>query len=64
MTEQIREQDGRLIVALDGNVDLNRAPEIRRSLLDCVARWPRAREPLTNGAIEWPGSGASYSPGC
>ena len=38
MTEQIREQDGRLIVALDGDVDLNRAPEIRRLLLGCVAR--------------------------
>jgi len=38
MTEQIREQDDRLIVALDGDVDLNRAPEIRRLLLDGVAR--------------------------
>jgi anti-sigma B factor antagonist len=38
MTEQFREQDGRLIVPLDGDVDLNRAPEIRRLLLDCVAR--------------------------
>ena len=38
MTEQFREQDDRLIVALDGDVDLNRAPEIRRLLLDCVAR--------------------------
>lgn len=38
MIEQIREQDDRLIVALDGEVDLNRAPEIRRLLLDCVAR--------------------------
>ena len=38
MTDHIREQDDRLIVALDGDVDLNRAPEIRRLLLDCVAR--------------------------
>ena len=38
MTEQFHEQDDRLIVALDGDVDLNRAPEIRRLLLDCVAR--------------------------
>lgn len=38
MTEQIRQQDGRNIVALHGDVDLNRAPEIRRLLLDCVAR--------------------------
>lgn len=38
MTEQVREQDGRLVVALDGDVDLNRAPEVRRLLLDCVAR--------------------------
>ena len=38
MTEQIREQDGRLIVALEGDVDLNWAPEVRRSLLNCVAR--------------------------
>ena len=36
--DQVREQDDRLIVALDGDVDLNRAPEIRRLLLDCVAR--------------------------
>lgn len=38
MTEQIREQDGKLIIALDAEVDLNRAPEIRRLLLGCVAR--------------------------
>ena len=38
MTVQMREHDGRLIVALEGDVDLNRAPEVRRSLLDCVAR--------------------------
>jgi anti-sigma B factor antagonist len=38
MTEQVREYENRLIVALDGDVDLNRAPEVRRMLLDCVAR--------------------------
>lgn len=38
MTEQIREQDGTLIVALNGEVDLNRAQEVRRTLLGCVAR--------------------------
>lgn len=38
MTEPIHEQDGRLIVALDGDVDLNRAPEIRKMLLGGVAR--------------------------
>ena len=38
MTDQIREQDGRLIVPLEGDVDLSRAPEVRRLLLDCVAR--------------------------
>jgi anti-sigma B factor antagonist len=38
MTGNIQEQQGRLIVMLDGDVDLNRAPEIRRLLLDCVAR--------------------------
>jgi anti-sigma B factor antagonist len=38
MTNQFKEQDGRLIVALDGEVDLSRAPETRRLLLDCVAR--------------------------
>jgi len=38
MTDNIREQDDRLIVALDGDVDLNRAPEVRRVLLDCVSR--------------------------
>ena len=38
MTEQVLEQNDKLIVALDGDVDLNRAPDIRRILLDCVAR--------------------------
>lgn len=36
--EQVREQEGRLVVALDGDVDLNRAPDVRRLLLDCVGR--------------------------
>ena len=38
MTEQVLEQNDKLIVALDGDVDLNRVPDIRRILLDCVAR--------------------------
>ena len=38
MTDTIREQDGNLIVELEGEVDLSRAPELRRMLLDCVAR--------------------------
>lgn len=38
MTDAFREQDDRLIIALDGDVDLNRAPEIRKMLLDCVGR--------------------------
>ena len=38
MTEQIIEQDECVIVSLDGDVDLDRAPEVRSTLLDCVGR--------------------------
>ena len=38
MTDTIREQDGNLIVQLEGEIDLSRAPELRKTLLDCVAR--------------------------
>lgn len=38
MTEAIREVQGRLVVALAGEIDLDRAPMVRRQLLDCVKR--------------------------
>ena len=38
MTDAIREEQGRLVVALGGEIDLDRAPEVRSLLLDCVAR--------------------------
>ena len=37
-TEAIREEQGRLVVELDGEIDLERAPKVRKTLLDCVAR--------------------------
>lgn len=38
MTDRISEQGDCVIVALDGDVDLDRAPEVRSELLDCVGR--------------------------
>lgn len=38
MSGRVCEQGEALVVALDGEVDLSRAPEVRRLLLDCVAR--------------------------
>lgn len=38
MTEAIREVRGHLVVALGGDIDLDRAPAVRRQLLDCVNR--------------------------
>lgn len=38
MTEAIREMNGSLVVALGGEIDLDRAPAVRRQLLDCVKR--------------------------
>jgi len=38
MTEAIREVQGHLVVALSGEIDLDRAPAVRRQLLDCVKR--------------------------
>lgn len=38
MTEAIREVHGHLVVALSGEIDLDRAPAVRRQLLDCVKR--------------------------
>jgi anti-sigma B factor antagonist len=38
MTEGIREVRGHLVVALGGDIDLDRAPTVRRQLLDCVKR--------------------------
>jgi anti-sigma B factor antagonist len=38
MTEAIREVNGNLVVTLTGEIDLDRAPAVRRQLLDCVKR--------------------------
>ncbi len=38
MTEQVREENGKCVVELGGEIDLDRAPEVRGLLLDCVAR--------------------------
>ncbi len=38
MTNAVTEQAGRLVVKLNGDIDLEHAPEVRTLLLDCVAR--------------------------
>jgi len=38
MTDAIREEQGSLVVELGGEIDLDRAPEVRNILLDCVGR--------------------------
>lgn len=38
MSGKIREENGKLVVALEGEIDLDRAPEVRRLLLDCTSR--------------------------
>ncbi len=38
MSNQIREEGGRLVVSLEGEVDLDRAPDVRRLLLGCTAK--------------------------
>ncbi len=38
MSEAVREVEGNLVVSLAGEIDLDRAPDIRRLLLDCVKR--------------------------
>lgn len=38
MTDVIREEQGSLVLALSGEIDLDRAPGVRRQLLDCVKR--------------------------
>ncbi len=38
MNDPIREVQGRLVVDLAGEIDLDRAPEVRRLLLDSVGR--------------------------
>ena len=38
MSGKVREENGKLVVALEGEIDLDRAPEVRRLLLDCTAR--------------------------
>ena len=38
MTGQIREMDGKVVVGLSGEADLDRAPEIRKLMLEAVAR--------------------------
>ena len=38
MSEAVREVHGNLVAKLTGEIDLDRAPEVRRLLLDCVKR--------------------------
>ena len=38
MTEEIREHQGRLVVELGGEIDLDRAPGVRELLLEAVGR--------------------------
>ena len=38
MSEAVREVAGNLVVSLTGEIDLDRAPDVRRLLLDCVKR--------------------------
>lgn len=38
MNELVSEQDGKLVVRLEGEVDLERSPAIRKTLLDCITR--------------------------
>jgi anti-sigma B factor antagonist len=38
MTNLVSEQSGKLVVGLEGDVDLDHAPAIRKLLLDAVAR--------------------------
>ncbi len=38
MSQAVREVNGNLVVSLTGEIDLDRAPEARRLLLDCVKR--------------------------
>lgn len=38
MTGQVREEGGVWIVELGGEIDLDRAPEVRAMLLDCIKR--------------------------
>ncbi len=38
MSNQVTETQGKLIVSLQGEVDLEHAPTVRRLLLDCVRR--------------------------
>jgi len=38
MTEQVREENGKCVVELGGEIDLDRAPQVRGVLLDCIKR--------------------------
>jgi anti-sigma B factor antagonist len=38
MTNTVSEQSGRLVVGLEGDIDLEHAPAVRKLLLDAVAR--------------------------
>jgi len=38
MTEAIREVQGHLVVAIGGDIDIDRAPAVRRQLIACVNR--------------------------
>ena len=41
MIEAVREEQGWLVIGLDGEIDLDRAPKLRNLLLDCVGRTDR-----------------------
>ena len=38
MTNSVSEEQGRLVVKLNGEVDLENAGDVRKTLLECVAR--------------------------
>ena len=38
MTNDVSEEQGRLVVKLNGEVDLENAGDVRKTLLDCIAR--------------------------
>lgn len=38
MSNTVDERDGKLVVTLDGSIDLEHAPELRKTLLACVGR--------------------------
>ncbi len=38
MNHDIREQDGKIVVAFEGDMDLDSSPQARKVLLECVGR--------------------------